>query len=33
MNRGRLQILHNQRQKPPVPAKPNNVNNSSLYRY
>ena len=35
MNRGRLQILHNQRQRapaPPVPAKPN-VNNSSLYRY
>lgn len=33
--RGRLQVLHNQRQRapaPPVPAKPIN-NNSNLYRY
>jgi hypothetical protein len=35
MNRGRLQVLHNQRQRPappPVPAKPS-ANNSNLYRY
>ncbi|XP_057365243.1 uncharacterized protein LOC130685953 [Daphnia carinata] len=34
-NRGRLQVLHNQRQRapaPPVPSKPS-TNNSSLYRY